>query len=310
MFSSGIFDILRENEMTYALTLIGAKGLDDNNLADIRDILSVETIVEEQVLSADKAIDIILNATPANEELAAIKEYVHARDIDYALQAVETRKKKLIVADMESTVIENEFLDVLADFLNLQEEVSAITEEGMQGKIDFHESINKRVALLKGLPKKTLDEAMQQLKITDGAKTLVATMRANGAKTALISSGFLFFIEQVSESCNFDYHRGNDFIIEDGLLTGEVKMPILDKTSKKDALVEYAKEHGFDIAHTMAVGDGANDLCMIKEAGTGVAFQTVRPSSNIDAESDVAIKFNDLTALLYLQGYKEADFIQ
>ncbi len=295
--------------MAYALTLIGAKGLDDNNLTDIKNLLNSANIVEEHVLSQGKAMDIILNEAIANDELVAVKEYLHARHIDYALQNVETRQKKLMVADMESTIIENEFLDVLADFLNLQKEVSAITEEGMQGKIDFHESINKRVALLKGLPTTTLDEAMQQLKITDGAKTLVATMKANGAKTALISSGFLFFIEQVSEACDFDYHRGNDFVIEDGLLTGQVRMPILDKTSKKDALIEYAKEHGFDIAHTMAVGDGANDLSMIREAGTGVAFQTVRPSSNIDEEADVAIKFNDLTALLYVQGYKEADFI-
>ncbi len=294
--------------MAYALTLIGAKGLDDSNIEDIKNILNSDHIIYEQVLSDNKAIDIILSQAPTNEVFRAIREYVYPRQIDYAFQRSDNRKKKLIVADMESTIIKDELLDDLSDLLGLREEVSAITEEGMQGKIDFKESVNKRVALLKGLSIEQIQEITKHVQLTGGAKTLVATMKDHGAITALVSGGFLSFIEGVSEECCFDYCQGNDFIIEDNCLTGKVKMPILDKTSKRQALLDYAKKHNIEIECTMAVGDGANDLLMIKEAGTGVSFQTIRTSLDIDEESDVTIKFNDLTALLYIQGYKEEDF--
>ncbi len=231
----------------------------------------------------------------------ALKDY----PADIAVQQAAGRRKRLLVADMESTIIRNEMLDELADFVGLREEVADITLRAMNGELDFAAAVRARVALLKGLPASVLDDAMKRVKVMPGARELVATMRANGALCALVSGGFRYFTNKVRGWLEFDYDQANEILIENGLLTGLVREPILDKHAKLAALERLAGESNLPMAATMSVGDGANDLPMLKAAGLGVAFHA-KPA--VAAEVDIRVDHGDLTALLYLQGYRESEF--
>lgn len=228
-------------------------------------------------------------------------------EIDAVVVPAVGRRKKLLVADMESTMIENEMLDELGDFLGLREKISAITARSMNGEIDFPTALAERVLLLKGLPTAKLAEAASRIRYTPGAATLVATMRGSGAYCALVSGGFTFYTAMVRARLGFDTDQANRLAVENGTLAGFVHPPILDRDAKLVALNRLSTERTLGLADTAAVGDGANDLAMLKAAGLGVAFHA-KPA--VAAQVAARIDHGDLTALLYLQGYRRSDFIE
>jgi phosphoserine phosphatase len=227
--------------------------------------------------------------------------------IDAVVVPAAGRRKKLLLADMESTMIENEMLDELAEFLGLRDRIAAITARAMNGEIDFAGALKERVGLLKGLPVTRLDEAARRIRYTPGGATLVATMKQHGAHCALVSGGFTFFTALVQKALGFDSHAANTLQHDGSVLSGTVEPPILGKEAKLATLQRLANERGLASAEVVSVGDGANDLPMLKAAGLGVAFHA-KPA--VAAEVPVRIAHGDLTALLYLQGYRRAEFIE
>jgi phosphoserine phosphatase len=225
--------------------------------------------------------------------------------LDAVIVPAANRKKRLLVADMESTIIENEMLDELADFLGLREPIAAITARAMNGEIDFAAALNERVGLLKGLPVAKLDEAAQRIRFTPGAATLIVTMKQHGAYCALVSGGFTYFTAIVRKALGFDYDGANVLSRDGATLAGTVEPPILGKEAKLAALNELCVQRGIAPEDAVSVGDGANDLPMLKAAGLGVAF---RAKPVVAAEVPARIRHGDLTALLYLQGYRQSDF--
>ena len=227
--------------------------------------------------------------------------------IDLAVLPAGERRKRLFLADMDSTLIEQECIDELAAHIGLRAEVSAITERAMRGEIAFEPALRERVALLKGLPAGIADELLAtRITLSPGARELVATMRANGTYCCLVSGGFTLFTAKIAELLGFHEHRANRLLVRDGCLTGEVEEPILGRDAKLAALVELRAR--FDLPHeaVLAVGDGANDLAMLGEAGLGVAY---RAKPAIAAAAHARIDHGDLTALLYLQGYRRNEFV-
>jgi phosphoserine phosphatase len=227
--------------------------------------------------------------------------------IDAVVVPAEGRRKRLLVADMESTIIQNEMLDELADFLGLRERIAGITARAMNGEIDFAAALRERVGLLKGLAVAKLDEAARRIRYTQGAATLVATMKKHGAHCALVSGGFTYFTAMVRKALGFDTDNANVLKQEGGTLAGTVEAPILGKEAKLATLRRLAAEQGLSTAEAVSVGDGANDLPMLKAAGLGVAFHA-KPA--VAAEVPVRIDHGDLTSLLYLQGYRQSDFVE
>ncbi len=227
--------------------------------------------------------------------------------IDAVVVPTAGRRKKLLVADMESTLIENEMLDELAEFLGLRERIAGITARAMNGEIDFEGALRERVGLLKGLPVGRLEEAAHRIRYVAGGATLVATMKKHGAACALVSGGFTFFTALVHKALGFDSHAANILEHDGGTLAGTVAPPILGKEAKLAALQRLAGEHGLSSAEALTVGDGANDLPMLKAAGLGVAFHA-KPA--VAAQVPARIDHGDLTALLYLQGYRRSEFIE
>ena len=227
--------------------------------------------------------------------------------IDGVVQHQHARRKKLLIADMDSTMIGQECIDELADVVGVKAHVAAITARAMNGEIPFEEALRERVALLKGLPSSVVAEVIsERITITPGGVQLVATMRANGGHAALVSGGFTCFTNPVAAMIGFNENQANILEERDGKFTGTVREPILGKQAKADALVAITQRLGISPADTLAVGDGANDLAMIQLAGTGVALHA-KPS--VAAQARHRIDHGDLTALLYLQGYRKADFM-
>ncbi len=226
--------------------------------------------------------------------------------IDMAVQPAEGRRKRLLLADMDSTMIRQECIDELAALAGVGEHVAAITARAMNGELDFEAALNERVGLLRDLPEEVITRVWQErITFMPGGHLLVATMRAHGAYAALVSGGFTSFTEKVAQALGFDEHRANTLLAEGGRLTGQVARPILGKQAKLDALLDLSTRLGIDPAQAIAVGDGANDLAMLHRAGMGVALHA-KPS--VAAECDLRVNHGDLTALLYLQGYARSDF--
>ncbi len=227
--------------------------------------------------------------------------------IDINVVPLKDRRKRLLVADMDSTIIQQECIDEMADLFGLKARISAITERAMHGELDFEAALLERLGLLAGFDEAGLEKVWaERIELMPGAKTLVATMRANGAYTALVSGGFTFYTSKVAHSVGFDANRANQLEIADGVLTGRVVGPILGREAKLAALKELAAVRGLPISATLAVGDGANDLDMVRAAGLGVAY---RAKPAVAAEASAAIAHGDLTALLYLQGYAKNEFV-
>src|ERR1700681_873953 len=226
--------------------------------------------------------------------------------IDIVVQPQALRRKKLFLADMDSTMIGQECIDELADFAGLKEHVAGITERAMRGEIEFEPALRERVALLKGMPVSVVDEVLaKRITPTPGGRELVATMRAHGAYTCLISGGFTLFTNAVAAGIGFQENRANELKVEDGKLTGEVREPILGRAAKLAPLIELRESFELDNLETLVVGDGANDLGMIENAGLGVAYHA-KPA--VAAAAAARIDHGDLTALLYAQGYRRDEF--
>src|SRR3954468_1923712 len=227
--------------------------------------------------------------------------------IDIVVQPVGFRRKKLFLADMDSTMIGQECIDELADFAGLKAHVAAITERAMRGEIEFEPELRERVALLKGLPTAVVDEVLaKRISLTPGGRELVATMRAHGAWTCLISGGFTLFTNAIAAKIGFQENRANELKVRDGKLTGEVTEPIVGRAAKLATLIELRESFDLDEIDTLVTGDGANDLGMIEAAGLGVAYHA-KPA--VAAAAAARIDYGDLSALLYAQGYKRDEFV-
>ena len=267
---------------------------------------------EAQWLSDGVAADILFasdNNSTADQRALADRLRAARGDmpIDVVVQPVLDRRKKLFLADMDSTMIGQECIDELADFAGLKAHVAAITERAMRGEIEFEPALRERVALLKGLSISVVDEVLaERITLTPGGRALVQTMRAHGAYTCLVSGGFTLFTAKVAELVGFQENRANELHVQDGKLTGTVAEPILGKAGKLATLVELREAASLDNLDTLAVGDGANDLAMIQDAGLGVAFHA-KPA--VAAAAHGRIDFGDLSALLYAQGYKRSEFV-
>lgn len=254
-------------------------------------------------IAADIAIRDGMSAPEAD---AALRQAVAGEKIDVVVQDVEKRRKRLLIADMDSTMIGQECIDELAAEVGLKDLVAAITTRAMNGEIAFEPALRERVALLKGLPLSVVDEVIaKRITLTPGGIELVRTMKAKGHYTALVSGGFTVFTGPIAETIGFHENRANILLHDAGILTGEVAEPILGKQAKVDALLDIAGKLGISPEDAMAVGDGANDLGMIKLAGAGVALHA-KPV--VAAEAGMRIDHGDLTALLYIQGYRKTDF--
>ncbi|MCY4169003.1 MAG: phosphoserine phosphatase SerB [Rhodobacter sp.] len=227
--------------------------------------------------------------------------------IDLLVQRSGVRRKKLLLADMDSTLIRQECIDELAAEAGVGERVAAVTSRAMNGEIGFEDALRERVRLLKGLPVTVIGKVLyERIEYTPGGETAVATMKANGAYAALVSGGFTVFSAEVAARLGFDEHRANTLIEADGKLVGEVLKPILGRDAKVAALREIGSRLGFRNGDAIAVGDGANDLGMLALAGTGVAF---RAKPSVAAQCELRVNHGDLTALLYIQGYSRKEFV-
>jgi phosphoserine phosphatase len=260
------------------------------------------------ILSRERAFDLPVGGADHAPLLAEARSLAEGLKLDINIVATAGRKKKLLVADMDSTIINVECLDELADMAGLKPQIAAITERAMRGELEFEAALRARVGMLKGLSLSALERTYaERVRLNPGAKSLLATMRANGAHTMLVSGGFGYFTARVAEAAGFHVERGNTLIDDGAALTGEVGTPILGRAAKLEALEDAAANLKLDYAETLAVGDGANDLAMIQRAGLGVAYHA-KPV--VAAAAGAAIDHNDLTALLYLQGYSDREIIK
>lgn len=280
--------------MQQVITLIAAPGAE----AELRAAVAALGIAADWL--GPGACDIV-GASEAEARVA-----IAGQPVDILVQPAGPRKKRLLVADLESTIIENEMLEELADFVGLRAPVAAITRRAMNGEIDFVGALNERVALLRGLPETVLDEAAARIRPMPGARALVATLCRAGVRTALVSGGFTVFADRVAAALGFDRVVANRLDIVDRRIAGTVRAPIVTAATKRDTLLALAAEFGLSLDQTLAVGDGANDLPMLQAAGLGIAFHA-KPA--VAAAARRRIDHADLTALLYAQGYREAEIV-
>lgn len=293
--------------MDMVLTLIAApnnaSALDKNSDRAIAALRAAGcTAGENVVLSAGEACDIpFTTSDTVTKRLSTV-----LTDVDWAVQIAVERNKRMLIADMDSTMITVECIDELADFVGMKDKVSAITEAAMRGELDFDAALHERVALLKDLPLTTMQSCFdERVKHMSGAMTLIKTMNARGVLTVLVSGGFTFFTDRVGGELGFKFTKANVLEIADDTLTGRVTPPVVNAATKLETLQALRSEHGFTTSEVIAVGDGANDIPMIEAAGLGVAYHA-KPKAA--AAADVALHHTDLTALLFLQGIKRTDF--
>eukprot|EP01137_Pigoraptor_chileana_P028491 Opistho-2@12506 len=291
----------------FIVTLIAADRLEAGDISSAHDKLRDAGCApgEAAELEAGKAVDIPFTTNP--DQARAALEGAFDR-IDIVVQPAEGRCKRLIVADMDSTMITVECIDELADYAGIKAQIAEVTEAAMRGELDFAEALDARVALLKGLDADAIDRCLaERVQLMPGARTLVQTMKANGATAILVSGGFTRFAQPVGEQIGFDRVIANELLIEGDALTGAVTKPIVDSATKETTLLAAMAELGLDADATLAVGDGANDLAMIKKAGLGVAYHA-KPI--VAAAAGARIDHNDLTALLYAQGIPRSEWAE
>ena len=291
----------------FVATLIAAGKLTDEVVREAIDRLDAtgHDVGAPHWLDVGDAADIVFEGSlvSARKELALMDH----GSLDTIVQPQGDRTKKLIIADMDSTMITVECIDELADYAGLKPEIAAITERAMRGELDFRAALIERVGLLAGMPEATLVECrMERVKLTRGARTLVQTMKAYGAHSVLVSGGFMPFAGPVGEAIGFDKVLANELEIRDGKLTGKVIEPIVDSAAKLETLKAEAAKHGLPLADTLAVGDGANDIPMITSAGLGVGYY---PHPAAGEAAAAVVRHHDLTALLWAQGYPRRSWV-
>ena len=291
----------------FVATLIAAGKLTDEVVREAIDRLDAtgHDVGAPHWLDVGDAADIVFEGSlvSARKELALMDH----GSLDTIVQPQGDRTKKLIIADMDSTMITVECIDELADYAGLKPEIAAITERAMRGELDFRAALIERVGLLAGMPEATLVECrMERVKLTRGARTLVQTMKAYGAHSVLVSGGFMPFAGPVGEAIGFDKVLANELEIRDGKLTGKVIEPIVDSAAKLETLKAEAAKHGLPLAATLAVGDGANDIPMITSAGLGVGYY---PHPAAGEAAAAVVRHHDLTALLWAQGYPRRSWV-
>lgn len=299
------------------MTLIAAPGrtrLSNAIVAEARAALNnlgAETAPPDW-LAPDKACDIAFSGLAPAQAEAAVRTAIDGlsakgeKPVDLIAQPVEGRRKKLLVADMDSTIVTTETLDDLAVFAKKKDAIARLTERAMQGKIGFKEALGERVAMLKGLDESALEKTMKRIKLTHGALALIATMKANGAHTVLVSGGFCYFAERVKKMAGMDAAHANKFVIKDGQLTGEVLEPVIGKDAKLQILLQKAAKYKLSMGETLSIGDGANDVPMLGAAGLGIAYHA-HPVAN-DAAS-ARLNHADLSGALFAQGYRAEEFV-
>ena len=293
--------------MGWIVTLIAGAG----GSAELPDIAAeiaraLEAKGKPDWLAPGTACDLAIESIPPAMAERAARDAIGEGAIDVVVQPQEGRRKQLLVADLESTIIENEMLDELADFVGLRPHVAEITRRAMNGELDFATALRERVAMIAGLPVEALAATLARTELTAGAVALVRTMRAAGAHTALVSGGFRYFTRAIAARCGFDEEAANDLVVADGRLTGAVVEPILTRDTKLETLRRLAAARGLAPDDTLAVGDGANDLPMLVAAGLGVAF---RAKPIVATAAGCRVDHGDLTALLYIQGYRQAELV-
>lgn len=292
--------------MTHVATFIAPDRLDPSTLDRARALLP--RAQAPVWLAEDIAADIPFSPESQTDQRALGERLRQALGgaIDVIVQPAGHRRKKLFLADMDSTMIDQECIDELAAYLGLKEHVAAITERAMRGEIDFEPALRERVALLKGLPASVVDEVIEKhITLTPGARTLVMTMRAHGAHTCLVSGGFTLFTTRIAAMAGFDETHANKLALEGGKLAGCVEEPVFGRASKLATLRELRARLGLSREETLVAGDGANDLDMILEAGLGVAYHA---KPKVAAAAAARVDHADLTALLYAQGYRREEF--
>ncbi len=290
----------------------GSGAIDDDLVGRVASLLANEPVVSTRWLAPGEAWEALIVRRAGDdcaELIAGLRTLTAGRLVDANVIADENagRRRSLLVADMDSTIIQQECIDEMADVLGIKPRIAAITERAMRGELDFEAALTERLGLLAGLDEAALERVWRErIREMPGARTLVATMKKHAAFTALVSGGFTFFTSRVAASVGFDLNRANTLGIENGRLTGRVVGRILGRDAKRAALEEFRDKHGLRPTQTMAVGDGANDLEMIRAAGLGVAY---RAKPLVAAQAHAAITHGDLTALLYLQGYRRDEFV-
>jgi phosphoserine phosphatase len=290
--------------MLFAVTLVNAVSDAVDRVAAA--VASLGAAVKERDDLGPLAVDLAVEAEGRAALVAAVEAALASLPVDFAVQLAQGRRKRLLIADMDSTIIGCECLDELADFAGVKVQVSAITERAMRGELAFEGALRERVGMLKGLSAGVLGQCYdERVKLNPGAETLVRTMAAHGARCVLVSGGFTFFTSRVAVAAGFHDNRANTLIEADGVLTGQVGEPILGKEAKLAALIEETTALGVGPDQALAIGDGANDLAMIEAAGFGVAY---RAKPVVAAQADARVDHADLTALLYFQGYKAMEF--
>lgn len=304
------------NAHSLALVLTAAPGsdaIDDIAAARAAEALAANTILKQTWLSSGEAWELVFVAgddTGFTGQLKRVRHALAGLPVDANIVSAEMmwRRKQVLIADMDSTVIGQECVDELADMIGRKADVSAITERAMRGEIPFEPAVRERVALFKGLDVSVIEDLLEtRITLNPGARELVMTMRAHGAFTALVSGGFTRFTGPVAARAGFNVHRANTLETNGTKLTGTVRPPILGQKAKRNFLAAFVSEQRTTLGHAIAVGDGANDLAMLEAAGLGVAY---RAKPAVAEAADARIDHGDLTALLYLQGYPASEFIR
>lgn len=252
-------------------------------------------------LDKEIALDVFMNEKLSHDDLRALRHKLMDHQIDVFLTEREGRQKKLLVADMDSTIVVGETLDELSAFAGVKDRVEEITRRAMNGEMDFEEALKQRVSLLKNLSVKALKETSAALQIMRGAKQLIRTMKKSGAQTILVTGGFTYFADDVGKEVGFHHVHGNQLKVDDRVITGAVTPPILDKNAKLAYLKDYAAKFKLDLSETFAIGDGANDLPMLEAAGLGIGYHS---KDIVQQKLLNVILHGNLTAALYAQGYK------